>query len=258
MLLHISLVRAGGDEFSNNFATDLAPLLALFGENVAKQFLAGSMGWTDNIIFAMAPLGIITVIVSAIRVSGRPKWLKSLIGRAREGRGDVEIELTSSTSVDVCELWDGQSIVRVLGSSSVIELILGEADSLNMNDTKKYQGIFSFDEAVRTHSIWRMGNLKAQAIEANIFEKAPPNIALNIFSKRGSSRELYAAAVFGTVVQVTVVALAAMETYFYPLRFTKNGHTVDSYAFPLMVIGTSLLVLGMIIVPISLKPVRRN
>lgn len=102
VLLHISLAKAdGGDDFSNNFATDIAPLLALFGENVAKQFMADSMGWTDNIIFAMAPLGIITAIVGAIRVSGRPKWLKSVIGRARESRGNVEIELMSSTSTDV-------------------------------------------------------------------------------------------------------------------------------------------------------------
>lgn len=251
VLLHISFVKAdGGDEFSNNFATDLAPLLALFGENVAKQFMADSMGWTDNIVFAMAPLGIITAIVGAIRVSGRPKWLKSVIGRAREGRGNVEIELMSSTSVDVCEMWDGQSIVRVLGSSSVIELILGRADSY-LDSFEEYFGIFSFAEAIQTGTIRRLDNstsLDANIIEANTFEKFPPNISLNIFSKRGSRRELRAVAVFGTGVQLAVIALAGLETYINPwnLIFKKNGHPVDSYAFPLMVIGTSLLVLGMI------------
>lgn len=251
VLLHISFIKAdGGDEFSNNFATDLAPLLALFGENVAKQFMAGSMGWTDNIIFAMAPLGIITAIVGAIRVSGRPKWLKSVIGRAREGRGNVEIELMSSTSVDVCEMWDGQSVVRVLGSSSVIELILGRAD-LYIDSIEEYFGIFSFAEAIRTGTIRRLDDLTkldANFIEVNTFEKSPPNISLNIFSKRGSRRELHAVAVFGTGVQIAVIALAGLETYIDPwnLSFKKNGHPVDSYAFPLMVIGTSLLVLGMV------------
>jgi hypothetical protein len=87
----------GGDDFSNNFATDIAPFLALFGENAAKQSTTGSMGWTDNIISAMAPLGIITAIAGAIRVSGSLKWLKSLIGRAREGRRDAEVELTCAS-----------------------------------------------------------------------------------------------------------------------------------------------------------------
>ena len=57
------------------------------------------MGIADSIMFAMAPLGIITAIVSAIRCSG-PVGLKALIGRSREGRAMVEIELLSSTSND--------------------------------------------------------------------------------------------------------------------------------------------------------------
>lgn len=42
-----------GKDFSNNLFSDLAPILALFGEQVAKQFMAGSLGWSDNILFAM-------------------------------------------------------------------------------------------------------------------------------------------------------------------------------------------------------------
>lgn len=247
VLLHLSFANAdGGDDFSSNFATDIAPLLALFGENVAKQFMADSMGWTDNIVFAMAPLGIITAIVGAIRVSGRPKWLKSVIGRAREGRGTVEIELMSSTSENVCELWNGQSIVRVLGSSSVIELVLDPA----LKD-EKHHGIFTFDEAIRSEIIQQKRTSKdsdVELLETEIFRKSPPNIALNVFSKRFSRHELIAVAIFGTMIQVAVVALAGLETYIHPWKskFQKNGRRVDPYAFPLMAIGTSLLVLGMI------------
>src|SRR5437762_441362 len=89
-----------GEDFSNNLFTDLGPILALFGEQVAKQFMSQSMGWADSIIFAMAPLGIITAIVGAIRVGG-PGWLKAIIGRARENQAAVEVELMSSTSQDV-------------------------------------------------------------------------------------------------------------------------------------------------------------
>src|SRR5438045_3898611 len=81
-----------GDQFSNNLFSDLAPLIALFGEQVSKQFISNSTSFVDNIIFAMAPLGIITAVVSAIRVGG-PRWLRGLIGRSRESRADVETEL---------------------------------------------------------------------------------------------------------------------------------------------------------------------
>lgn len=111
-----------GNDFTYNFISDLGPLLALFGERVAQQFMSQSMGWADNIIFAMGPLGIITAIVAAIRVGG-PSWLKAIIGRARENRANAEVELMSSTSHEVCELWNGQQIVRILGSPEVKELI---------------------------------------------------------------------------------------------------------------------------------------
>jgi len=38
------------------------------------------MGWADNILLGMGPLGIMTVIVSAIRVGG-VRQLKALVGR---------------------------------------------------------------------------------------------------------------------------------------------------------------------------------
>ncbi|KAL4876250.1 hypothetical protein BJY04DRAFT_223187 [Aspergillus karnatakaensis] len=60
-----------GPDFSNNLFTDLAPLLTLFGEQVTKQFLSQAMGYGDDILLAMAPLGIITCIISAIRAGGR-------------------------------------------------------------------------------------------------------------------------------------------------------------------------------------------
>lgn len=70
----------GGDEFANNLFSDLAPLLTLFGEQVTKQFLSLSMGWADNFLLAMAPLGIITVVVSSVRVT-KNRLLKAIVGR---------------------------------------------------------------------------------------------------------------------------------------------------------------------------------
>ncbi|RSM09365.1 hypothetical protein CEP52_004221 [Fusarium oligoseptatum] len=112
-----------GEDFANNLFSDLGPLLALFGERVTTQFLSQATGWADSILLAMAPLGIITIIVSAIRVSG-PPILKAIIGRARESRAVAEAELMSSTSGEVCELWSGQQIVRVMGKGPIREFII--------------------------------------------------------------------------------------------------------------------------------------
>ncbi len=68
------------DAFLNNLLSDLAPLLTLFGEQVTRQFLSSSLGWADHILLATSPLGIITIVVSVIRISG-PGWLKAVIGR---------------------------------------------------------------------------------------------------------------------------------------------------------------------------------
>ncbi|KAI9763305.1 MAG: hypothetical protein M1840_000787 [Geoglossum simile] len=118
-----SVVAEGrGESFTNNLFSDLAPLLTLFGERFAQQFLSESFTWLDHIVFAMAPLGIITAFVSAIRVGG-PNWLKALVGRARENITAAEVDVMSSTSHDVCELWNGTAIVRTVGRPMVRQLI---------------------------------------------------------------------------------------------------------------------------------------
>lgn len=40
------------DNLVNNLATDLAPLITLFGEQVTKQYLSESVGILDTFIFA--------------------------------------------------------------------------------------------------------------------------------------------------------------------------------------------------------------
>lgn len=85
--------------------------------------MSESFSWLDHIAFAMAPLGIITAIVGAIRV-GEPSWIRAVIGRARENRASAEVELMSSTSHEVCELWNGESIVRTLGRPLVKQLVV--------------------------------------------------------------------------------------------------------------------------------------
>ena len=112
----------GLDDFSNNLATDLGPLLSLFGESITKQYLSESTSIEDYIIFALAPIGLVTAVVSVIRVCGG-KWLRSFIGRAQEGDAAVEAELCTSTSKDICEVFNSGGITRTLGKANILEII---------------------------------------------------------------------------------------------------------------------------------------
>ncbi|KAF3165410.1 hypothetical protein TWF788_000761 [Orbilia oligospora] len=113
---------SGWDDFANNFATDIAPIVVLFGEQVTKQFLSESTSALDHVIFAVAPLGVLTAVVSVIRVCGSSS-LKAFIGRAQEAHGISEAELCSSTSRDVCELWSNGGISRIFGRPEILEFI---------------------------------------------------------------------------------------------------------------------------------------
>lgn len=117
-------------------------LLALFGEQFAKQYLSQSFSLIDSIIFALAPLGIITAVVGAIRVGG-PMWLKAAIGRARENRAVAELELMTSTSDEVGELWQDGAVVRLLGKPDSLQLIYFE----KFRDDNETFGLFTVEMA---------------------------------------------------------------------------------------------------------------
>ncbi|KAF5012140.1 hypothetical protein FDECE_1789 [Fusarium decemcellulare] len=122
-VLATTVAAADDAEFAFNLFSDVAPVLALFGEQFAKQFMSESLTWVDHLIFAMVPLGIITAIASAIRIQG-PQVARAFIGRARENRALAEIELMSSTSGEVCELFNGSSIVRVMGKPKIAQFLI--------------------------------------------------------------------------------------------------------------------------------------
>ena len=92
----------------------------------------------------MAPLGIISAMVAAIRVAG-PLWMRALVGRARENRASVELEVMSSTSRDVGELWNGESIVRIVGRPTIKQLIFIE----KKKDDPMTYGLFTLDQALK-------------------------------------------------------------------------------------------------------------
>ncbi|KAF8251592.1 ankyrin [Wilcoxina mikolae CBS 423.85] len=274
-----------GDDFSNNLFSDLAPVLALFGEQVAKQYMSQSMSWVENVIFAMAPLGIITAMTGAIRVGG-PTWMKAVIGRAREGKGVVEVELMSSTSSDVCELWNGDGIVRVLGSAEILELYYlesapvisvypeaqntGSAGNIELSNLEATgltsednadqsghglyhaTGIYNFDLAKKLPKILQLKS--SSRLQSNLmmengepWKTTAPNIALNLAGQRVSDFELKVVALIGTLLQISVLVFAGLGVLWsqWNGKFNKAGKQPLLYAFPTMAAGTVALVVGM-------------
>lgn len=211
------------NDFANNLGSDLAPLLTLFGEQVTKQYLSKSCTLTDSFIFALAPMGIITAIVAAIRVGGSQNF-RSLIGRATESRATVEADLMSSTSADVCELWSGEGVVRVLESPALLQLIYVAEDK-----SETSAGIYTLPEAIR-RGYYSKGTGPDHATEIiqdfdleNYYNYAfndlagfqalqsPPNLSLNVSIKlknRDSVSKVVAPV--GVILQGGVLIFAAV------------------------------------------------
>ena len=209
--------------------------------------MSQSMSNVENWIFAFAPLGIITAMVAATRVGG-PRRLRAIIGRARESRAVVEVELMSSTSADVCELWNGDAVVRVLGSSPVIELYYLEPGCVRKTSTnvqpqgKRDYGIWNLEEAVSAGLLEGSGPFRR-----HLGLEGGPNMGLNLSDRRVSSTEYYLVATIGFVLQAGVIVFAGVEVYLpiWKKRFEKGGKEYPKYALPLMAVGTVTLVFGM-------------
>lgn len=254
-------------DFANNLATDFAPLVALFGEAPTKQYLSECLTATDIFIFATAPLGVITAIVSAIRVCGTPS-LRAFIGRAQEGAGNAEAELCSSTSRDVCELYNNGGIARVFGRPKLLEIVHdSEATLEDFFDQKKGRkptaGIYFFEEFKNekdsNDNEWREVTGRSTSIVKafkSVCGKKPdarngpepkkkfaqnPNLSLNVGIRPLPKPYFYAAATLGFALQSAVLVWAVVARY----RTTLGPKGVqDKYAVPLTVIGTICLGFG--------------
>lgn len=225
----------------------------------------------------MAPLGVITAIVGAIRVAG-PPWSKALIGRARETRGMAEIELLSSTSLEVSELWNGKAVVRIMGRPEILEVVYRK----DGESTCTASHLHSVDEFHRLHfrnskislsgpqSVPHYkrddGDSSSQSIDKLVVQLDPealqhkvqrthsdeilaalrqyaPNMSLNIASER-TRIEIFFWAVFGLVVQGSVIAVDVWITRKNPGR---EDDIYPSWAMTLTLAGTLFLAVGMFI-----------
>ncbi|KAK6502813.1 hypothetical protein TWF481_007858 [Arthrobotrys musiformis] len=265
------------DDFANNFATDIAPILVLFGEQVTKQFLSESTSRLDHIIFAVAPLGVLTAVVSVIRVCGSSS-LKAFIGRAQEARGVSEAELCSSTSRDVCELWSNGGISRVFGRPKILEFIFSKSDdfytefpggsgdkpgkivypSCGIHIPKAFfcPGEFYDDGKPLQTGSWEQTKNTSSSLSRGLqtveqgrhgaeHAFAPhPNLSLNIGIKPRPREIQWAVAIFGVLLQLSFFGYATWASYYAP-NIWEDGKPPGKWAFPLTAVGTGLLVIGM-------------
>lgn len=73
---------------------NVAPLMALVGERNAKEYIRTTSSWAQLFLLATAPLWILSILVSAIRLTGSG-FLRRLVGRECERRSESLVELTS-------------------------------------------------------------------------------------------------------------------------------------------------------------------
>ncbi|KAL4810154.1 hypothetical protein BDV18DRAFT_130387 [Aspergillus unguis] len=239
VLFGVTTVQAGSDweDFANNFAADLAPLVALFGERLTKQFLAESTSILDNYIFSLCPLGILTAVVSVIRICGNSS-LRAFVGRANEAPGEAENELLSCVSEGTAELFNDGGISRVFGRPRILEVICYEENG-------SYK-LGSLRDAIKSGAWSVYGeDTKSEGGLLSLPEIDIPNLSLNKGIKRRSIGWFWASALLGTILQGGVYLYAAITVFWYPSIFSDGESSAESYALPLYVFGSTALSLGM-------------
>ncbi|KAF5498080.1 hypothetical protein CGCS363_v008454 [Colletotrichum siamense] len=224
--------------FSTNLFSDLAPLLALFGEEIVAQFFSMSMGWADNFLLAMGPVGIITIVLSAIRIGGC-RCLKRLVGRGRETRAVAERDLLSSTSPNVCELYNGQQIVRLIGEpKGVITCVISRDGTID-----------TLPKAYKERMIENEGNrFREETLEEDesyIALSLPTNLTLNTQSAPPKKSEMWSLAVIGMILQAAATVYPGLATYYF--KWSKGGLPIVEYGYPCFAAGTVCLTIGVIL-----------
>lgn len=236
--------------------------------------MSQSIGWADCITLAMAPIGVITIIVSAIRVAG-PRVLKAIIGRARENVATVELEIMSSTSPEACELWNSQTraVVRCAGTTNNCELvciypksIIGkkiDKSALRVQVMEIEKAVAQGDRESATNGSYnylqRTGPnrdateqppLSIEEPTTIVITRNPKNIAPNMTlncTADGDRWQVRICAVVGIIIQTCVLVFFVILAKHRKLKFDKDGSPVQNYAMPMAVLGTLAINVGILI-----------
>ena len=158
----------------------------------------------------MAPLGLLTAVVSAIRVCGTPS-MRAFIGRAQESPGTAEVELLSCTSETTAELFNEGGIARVFGEPRILEVMVKARDDSPgaltvglFSDVRgpfwKEIGISSRDLLLRLRD--GVGHTDLEKKLKSRYHR--PNLSLNVGITQLPKLVTYSAAVVGVVLQAGI------------------------------------------------------
>ena len=170
----------------------------------------------------------------------------------------TSIACESCTSPNVCELWDGSCIVRVVGSPDTIELLYNldfiSDEAINPGDDGIYVPVATLPKP-HTGLSWIRSILRnilgiftcflaPQSYDAETVIRAAPNITSNTAGKAAPLPELVVIAFVGVFLQIGVLVFDAFMAYNI-YRPNKGSPTFPSYGFPLNALGTVATMVGM-------------
>lgn len=166
----------------------------MFGERLTKQFLSESISLLDNFIFALSPLGVLTAVVSVIRICGSSS-LRAFVGRAQEGPAEAESELLPCVSESTAELFNDGGITRVFGRPQIVEIVAWEHEDSRTGEKSRKIGTLkdALDEKA-----WAC---KGKTPSSELPEMDIPNLSLNKGIKRRDPIWFHCAAVLGAILQ---------------------------------------------------------
>lgn len=154
--------------------------------------MSESIHLIDNVIFALSPLGVLTTVVSVIRVCGGSS-LRAFIGRAQEGPAEAESELLSCVSESTAELFNDGGISRVFGRPRVLEVVAWEDETLTEGERSTKFG--TLVDAIEDKA-WSLSDDQQRLPKVDI-----PNLSLNKGIKRRNQRWFYCVAMIGAALQ---------------------------------------------------------
>jgi hypothetical protein len=203
----------------------------------------------DDFIFALVPLGVLTAVVSVIRVCGN-STLRAIIGRAQEDPASSEREILSCVSDSTAEIFTQSGVARITGNPRILEIVADHSQAQS--------GVVN---------VQKLSEVAGKAWTDLEKDAKLPNLSLNKGIRRRAPFWFRLAATFGVSLQLSmllsfygnlkslikmlimnnvgIIIYAALTVMCWPQAFLKDGSHVDSYAFPMFVLGTVLLTLGM-------------
>ncbi|KAH0563337.1 hypothetical protein GP486_002099 [Trichoglossum hirsutum] len=144
----ISLIEPGTDAWAEALS-GVGPLILLVGERSIKQLLRNARGFHNAFSLAAAPLGLLSMVTSVIRLCG-PQRLRAFIGYELEARVAAAVEMTRVNCGGVhAEMVDGYLVRSTAadpsGQAIAVSKLEGDFDALAAEAEMQIRACASFE-----------------------------------------------------------------------------------------------------------------